>query len=889
MLELRRHAVAAGVRGGASGVAACWGGAAGVDDKLRMLIELSQHQAHVAHLFMHAEAVKHRGDHPAASAAYRAYVQDARAHLQRTFDFNAHVPDSPMDVTAVAQPLVNALLVSADLESSLGHRDAAEALRVEAMAVSREYLGRVGSADAKRARAASLTLEGRFNEAIVALMEARDVLLEAGDAVALLRVAIDIADVWQWLGDYPRALEEIEHARSLIEPLVGDGPVTQNDVLTGLRESITSILAGRGDPGNGANAAQLYRGYVEITFYRGLIAKALRQWDDAQAAFEQVLPNYAANGTGEAIVFQLAQIELGRGELGAALQRAQSIAPVFEQGAYRAKRPVLHRLIAEILHAQGRSSEASALLRDAVVDLTTRFHDPDALWRAQFLQARVLADTDDAMGAMQAYRDAIATVDGLRRAPLGYRLDSTFLADKMELYAQAIAAAAQHGLGAECCAFMDGLKSRTLTAVLGIPGREGDDTDAFDAQFDALSREIDAIEFAAYRDGPTTDEQLRQRQLLDDRARLLERIRISDPRWRALSEPPAFDLAAVGAALAERSQAAISLFYRAPDLTCVLLWRGRARCARCTVSPATAEALGDYARNLLRASPDVFKHDLSGEFGLQASDLIPRALLDAALEADSLVIVPHGVLHLVPWAALTHEGKRLFEYLPVALFPNVGLLAGDRAGGTPRSASVMGVSAYPGLGALGALPTTRLELDDVAGIYGDAGIELRGPYVDGEASEANYAALEQGLGGSGNVLHLSCHGTIVPGEPMNSGLLLSDAKLDAAEIARSRLPFDEAVLSACSTGWRPTEVAGVVLDADEILGIPGAFLEAGAKAVVVSIPKANGAAARDLTAHYHRHRVAGAPPLRAMRSAQQHMLASGTAPGVWAGFALYGY
>jgi CHAT domain-containing protein len=80
-----------------------------------------------------------------------------------------------------------------------------------------------------------------------------------------------------------------------------------------------------------------------------------------------------------------------------------------------------------------------------------------------------------------------------------------------------------------------------------------------------------------------------------------------------------------------------------------------------------------------------------------------------------------------------------------------------------------------------------------------------------------------------------------------------------------------------------------VLDADEILGIPGAFLEAGAKAVVVSIPKANGAAARDLTAHYHRHRVAGAPPLRAMRSAQQHMLASGTAPGVWAGFALYGY
>jgi tetratricopeptide (TPR) repeat protein len=667
-----------------------------VDDKLAMLIELGRHQAQVAHLFMHAEALKHRGDDPAASSAYGAYVQAARAHLRRTVDFNANLPDSPMDVTAVAQPLVNALLVSADMESSLGHRDAAEALRVEAMEVSREHIGRVGSADAKRARAASLTLEGRFNEAIVALMEARDVLLEAGDTVALLRVAIDVADVWQWLGDYPRARDEIDHARSLIEPLVGAGPVTQTDVLTGLRESIASILAGRGDPGHGANAAQLYRGYVEVTFYRGLIAKALRQWDDAQAAFEQVLPNYAANGTGEAIVFQLAQIELGRGELGAALQRAQSIAPAFEQGAYRAKRPVLHRLIAEILHAQGRSHEASTMLRGAIVDLTTKFHDPDALWRAQFLQARVLSETGDAMGAMQHYRDAIATVDGLRRAPLGYRLDSTFLADKMELYAQAIAAAAHHGLAAECCAFMDGLKSRTLSAVLGTPSHEGDDGDAFDAQFDALSREIDAIEFAAYRDGPTTEAQLRQRQLLDDRARLLERIRISDSRWRALSEPPSFDLAAVGAALAQRSQAAISLFYRAPDLTCVLLWRGTARCARLTVGPDVTDAIADYARNLLRASPDVFKHDLSGEFGLQADDLIPRELLDAALGADSLVIVPHGVLHLVPWAALTHHGKRLFEHLPVALFPNVGLLAGERADGTPRSASVMGCRRTPG-------------------------------------------------------------------------------------------------------------------------------------------------------------------------------------------------
>ena len=123
---------------------------------------------------------------------------------------------------------------------------------------------------------------------------------------------------------------------------------------------------------------------------------------------------------------------------------------------------------------------------------------------------------------------------------------------------------------------------------------------------------------------------------------------------------------------------------------------------------------------------------------------------------------------------------------------------------------------------------------------------------------------------------------------MNSGLLLFDGKLDAAEVASKPFPFDEVVLSACSTGWRPTDVAGVVLNADEILGIPGAFLEAGEYRPREHL-KAEGKAARALTTHYHRRRVAGDTPLKAMRAAQMHMLSAGFSPATWAGFSLYGH
>lgn len=177
---------------------------------------------------------------------------------------------------------------------------------------------------------------------------------------------------------------------------------------------------------------------------------------------------------------------------------------------------------------------------------------------------------------------------------------------------------------------------------------------------------------------------------------------------------------------------------------------------------------------------------------------------------------------------------------------------------------------------------------DIRSIYEEAGVALAAPLLDDAATEKAFWDTARGVKGRGNLLHMACHGTIVPNEPMSSGLLLCDSKVDAAEVARAALAFDEVVLSACSTGWRPAEVADLVLDADEILGIPAGFLESGADSVLVSISKAEGKAARALTTHYHRRRVAGDSPLHALRSAQKHLLAQGVPAGTWLGFTLYG-
>jgi CHAT domain-containing protein len=861
-----------------------------VETKLDALLALTRLQSEVFGLFIQAEEAKRNGDYEAAHTAFGTYIASGRAYLAAVLSFNSRFPADQQSLAEIVRPLVNALMVNADIAHGLGNRVAAEALRKEALELSRTHLTQRGAAETERSSAALFTLEGRFSEAIAALMNARDIVLQSDDTIAAARIAIDLADVLQWLGDFRRAREEIDHAASLIEPFVGVDGVTQTDVLSGLLASVASIMGGKGDSGDATRSAELYRAFTEITFYRGLLAKALGEWDDAERHFIQVLPEYRSLRSGEAIEFQLAQIKLGRGQYQEALEQARSIAAVFERGAFRPKRAAFQKLTAECIHALGDRDAAQTLAELSVQDLKERHFDPDALWRSQHVLARILSDKGDRRRALQALRGAIETVSGLRRAPLGYRLDSTYLSDKKGLYSQAVAEAVAADEPGDCCTFIESIKSRTLTAVLSTSRSGAGVDDELGGQFDALTRQLDAIEYKAYRDGWTAQERSAHQGLLKRRSDLLERIRITDPRWRNLTQPAPFEVDAVLSALSQRSQAALTFYYEPPILTVVMLFAGKVRCVQSTLASDIPAKLVEYARNLQKAQPDLFKHDLSREFSIEATDLIPAPLLARSLDAKSLIVVPHGLLHLVPWAALVHDGKRLFQRLPVGILPNLPFLTADggAAVSKPRSIAALGISRYSGLEGLQDLPSTGAEIEDVVRAYRDARIPVRGPSVDSDATESAFWNLCTTVSGRGNMLHLSCHGTVVPSEPMSSGLLLFDSKLDAAEIARGVLPFDEAVLSACATGWRPFQVGDVVLTADEILGIPGAFLEAGLRSVLVSVPKAEGKAARALTTHYHRQRVEGTPPLLALQAAQKQMLDAGVAPGTWVGFTLYG-
>jgi CHAT domain-containing protein len=81
-------------------------------------------------------------------------------------------------------------------------------------------------------------------------------------------------------------------------------------------------------------------------------------------------------------------------------------------------------------------------------------------------------------------------------------------------------------------------------------------------------------------------------------------------------------------------------------------------------------------------------------------------------------------------------------------------------------------------------------------------------------------------------IHFACHGKFDQNEPEKSGLALAGEDLTVPHIIRKlRLPLCRlATLSACETG-----IVDVVYLQDEFVGLPAAFLQAGATGVIATL------------------------------------------------------
>jgi CHAT domain-containing protein/tetratricopeptide (TPR) repeat protein len=248
-----------------------------------------------------------------------------------------------------------------------------------------------------------------------------------------------------------------------------------------------------------------------------------------------------------------------------------------------------------------------------------------------------------------------------------------------------------------------------------------------------------------------------------------------------------------------------------------------------------------------------------------------------------LVIVPHGVLHYVPFAALRNakSEKYLIEDYTLTYAPSASVLGFLHGKETPVDGGALVLGDPDSPLPLRKLPGAEEEARLVAG---KLGTEAR---IGADARES----LLYRLGGKVDLVHLAAHGIYDPANPLFSRIALAagdthDGSLTVHEIL-STLDLSGTnlvVLSACRSA------VGARSGGDEVVGLTRALLYAGTPGVLSTLWNIDDASSAGFMDEFYRRLTGGSSAAEALRDAQLTLIKSElhSHPRYWAAFTLNG-
>jgi CHAT domain-containing protein/tetratricopeptide (TPR) repeat protein len=441
-------------------------------------------------------------------------------------------------------------------------------------------------------------------------------------------------------------------------------------------------------------------------------------------------------------------------------------------------------------------------------------------------------------------------------------------------------------------------KAQQLTQLLGRKGNE--------VASEALEKEIQS--------------------LFDELQGVQTQIRVSSPRYAALTQPQPLSLKEAQQLLDDQT---VLLEYALGNERSYL-WA----VTRTSVDSYELPRRSEIQATAVRAYELLLKNG-QREFRVQTqlalTELSRMVLSPAAgrLGDKRLLIVSDGALQYIPFAALPapmpnrasasaqplilmHEIVNLpsASVLPVLRQETPGRQAHDRAVAifadpvftnddqrvtqaqtnlkTDRATQALPLrsASEAGLSALPRLPFTRQEADAIAAAAKD---NFKALDFDASRTAVMQAELSRY-----RILHFATHGLLNSQHPELSGLVLSlvdqkgqpqDGFLRLHDIYNLNLDVDLVVLSACRTAL------GKEVNGEGLIGLTRGFMYAGASRVVASLWDVKDEATAELMRRFYQKMLKEArPPAAALREAQISMFKEKRweAPYYWAGFTLQG-
>jgi CHAT domain-containing protein len=288
------------------------------------------------------------------------------------------------------------------------------------------------------------------------------------------------------------------------------------------------------------------------------------------------------------------------------------------------------------------------------------------------------------------------------------------------------------------------------------------------------------------------------------------------------------------------------------------------------------------ARDLLRgAHPSQEIPEVVGElYDLLITPILSAGILDPSTR---LLIVPHGALGALPFAALWNRrtGRFLIEDHELGYLPTVAAVLAPPATTQFTLKSIEVFAPLPD-----SLPGTASEARAIRQLVPSAELRL--------GRSSSEPGVRQALE-SGRSVHLASHGIHNPQNPLFSRIIvgsgrahgpMDDGRLEAHEILGLATTSPLVFLSGCETGLGSAGEDPFATTSDEG-SLSQAFLFAGAGQVVATLWPVSDIGATDLAERFYRHLRAGLEPGQSLTLAQRELLA--TSKGfAWAAYTISG-
>jgi CHAT domain-containing protein len=272
----------------------------------------------------------------------------------------------------------------------------------------------------------------------------------------------------------------------------------------------------------------------------------------------------------------------------------------------------------------------------------------------------------------------------------------------------------------------------------------------------------------------------------------------------------------------------------------------------------------DVAKLVEDVRADVLSFRPSFESGRRAMEtLVDPALVDVPSAVDLLVIVPHGPLHHLPFAALWCGDQYLGQRFAIVHLPSLQALHYIRERRRQSASPCLAVGAAPD-DPLFLQRGFEREAERIAAAFGVDAV------LGGDAHRERLLPTVA----DADVLHFATHGRFVPGNPMRSGMELPvapgsralaeggrETALTAQDFLKCGLNARLVVLSACETG------VNAIHPGDELEGLAHAVLSAGAASVLVSLWPVDSMATAELMRTFYDEWLGGESKVTALQRA----------------------